>query len=168
MFRVSSATVTAKPVLEEDFEIINEIEVQPLPFFRVPVPVETPMGLVQAAVSLGSAKVGLREMTGPERVRYAYAAGREAAAQLRGDPSRVSAYRIADRSPSYYVVLQGCDPAATYRLVVTTFSDFKTHAFQDSERARPTNRAPGSVDRAFYSRIEARAYCKGAGLVDLP
>lgn len=140
----------------------------PLPYYATPGPEDVHVSIMQSGIALPNATIGTVEMSGPERVRFAYAAGREAAKQLQGGTAKMTLFRIAGRSPALYIVLKGQLDSHSYPISVTTFKDYKKHVFLDQDRPRPQVWAPTAVGRAFYSIIEARAYSKGAGLSDIP
>ena len=139
-----------------------------LPYYTNPGPEEIPMGVLHSGIALPRATIGLTDMSGVERVRLAYEAGRQAAKALQGGTENPSLFRIADRSPVVYVVLKGQRSAVSYPLTVQTFTEYKKHMFLDCDRHRPQVFAPGTVGRAFYSLIEANAYAIGVGLCELP
>jgi hypothetical protein len=140
-----------------------------LPYYATPGPAQIPISIVQSGIALPPATIGGMSMSGAERVRFAYEAGRQGAKQLQGEtvgPS--SMYRIADRSPVIYVVLKGQLGEDSYPMTVKTAKDYKKHMFLDADRPRPQVLAPDTVGRPFYSMVEADAYAKGAGLWELP
>ena len=133
-------------------------------FFMKKMPEELPISLR----GLGGRLRSLRMTSGAERLEIAYHAGRRDAALLRGEnwESTSQNFRVA-RAPSMYIVLRGGQAGTRYPVRATTFAKYKMHVFKDKHHAKPKVRFADTVSHAFYSVVEARAYCEGAGLPGL-
>lgn len=134
----------------------------------------TPVGIGDSLKELASKLPQTRHMLHPhnadpvsglERVKLAYEAGRQAAKVLRGEDTQQGHVAYAQgRSPCYFIVLRGLKPPDQYPCSFFTFADYKHHIYEDLHIPRPTQVHPMTVSVALYSKTEACAYCMGACL----
>jgi hypothetical protein len=107
-------------------------------------------------------------VTGWARVDLAYRAGRQAAKVLRDEDTRQGLVAYSSvRRPLIFVVLRGLKSPDLYPCSFWAFTEYKSHISDDVPDLRPAHVHVSCVSESFFSRVEARAYCMGAGLPGL-
>lgn len=119
----------------------------------------TPVEPGPQVLSLSEQLRGGGELSGIERIRLAYCRGRQASSIYRGEISYFTGSRSGLKNRCY-VVLRSRD----YPNPFFTWT-FATH--QSAVRPPPGDFDPAAISHGFPSQAEARAFCLGAGLLDL-
>ena len=107
-------------------------------------------------------------VTGWARVELAYRAGRQAAKVLRNEDTRQGLVAYSSvRRPLIFVVLRGLKSPNLYPCSFWAFTEYKSHISDDVPDLCPAHVHVSCVSESFFSRVEAQAYCVGAGLPGL-